>query len=237
MNKEQIFKHESLKLIVFEAEQHKESVAKIPKFQRGIVRIKEICGKIENHKPVQEQDLKGITDKKDGIKDELVNALVVITGALQSYAYEMKKYVLREKINFSASEFGTMSKSDLVSTAAIVIGELKQLTKEELADEGIAEADVARLKELREEFNNESNSPRKAIINRCNQTQIIADLIDEGWELKRESLDKLIVQFKQKDPEFYLKYQAAYSVQTRRKHFNNNGTTIVEENEVEESVG
>jgi hypothetical protein len=57
---------------------------------------------------------------------------------------------------------------------------------------------------------------REAVIDRSGVTERLRKLFDEGNSLVRDTLDRLAVQFKRKDPEFYMKYKAARLVNYRR---------------------
>ena len=178
MRKDQNAKHDCLKLIVYEAEQHKTSVALISKFEIGIAREKAICKEIDELKVLQEQDITGITEDKDHLQEDLVNAMYDFSGALQSYAHEKKMNTLREKVNFSFYTLESLNKADICTTATIIINEAEAISAEDLAAEGITAEELANFKTLKETFSSEKNAPRKAIINRSTHTLKIAKLID-----------------------------------------------------------
>ncbi len=233
MNKVQSAKLRNIKLICSEAKQHSENVAKVPKFGLGVARLNEISKEIDELRVHQEKDNTGATSDKNQLKEDFISILTDMIGALQSSAHSKKDNALYERVNFSESELETLKERRLNAVGSLVIQEAEALTAENLLAEGISTEDLAQLKQLHQDFTEKIDEPRELAIERSNYTHKIAQLIDEAWELKKQVLDKLISQFKRKDPDFYLKYQAASQVIYKRK--NKNGTEIiVESNETPE---
>ncbi len=216
MNYIQTAQLESYKLIVFEAETYKESIADIPKFASSITKLQEICNEIDKIRVEQESDLTGITEDKLKILDDLITEIVYLSGALQSYAREKENNTLYERINFKEYLLIRAAHLSVSSAAGIIIDEAEKLSPEDLAAEGIGTGDLERFKKLHVEFKNKMQTPRQAIINRKVYTEKIADLLREAYELKKDILDNLAVQFRKRNPEFYFKYKAACNVIIKR---------------------
>jgi hypothetical protein len=212
MNKVQSAKLRNIKLICSEAVQHAESVAKVPKFESGVARLNEIYKEINELKVHQEKDNTGATSDKNQLKEDLITSLVDFIGAIQSFAHSKKDKALHERVNFSESELETMKERRLNTIGSLIIAEAEALAAEDLLTEGISAEDLFQLKQLHQAFAAKIDEPRELAIERSNYTRKIAELMDEAWELKKQILDKLISQFKRKDPDFYLKYQAASQV-------------------------
>jgi len=233
MNRLQNSRLDCLNLIVYEAEKHAAAVALIPAFEADINTVKGICVEISSLKPKQEIDLTGITNKKNQVKEDLAELLADLSGAVQAHAYEQKNQVLFESAGFTLNTLSTMKKTDLISTAEIIISQAETMTAEELTTHGFTAEEMAQVKTYLSDYKAQAQEPRRVIIDRSGYTAKIEELIEKAWKIKKEKLDRLVSQFKRKDPDFYLKYNAASQVSyQRRNKINTNGEQeVVTENE------
>jgi hypothetical protein len=215
MNKYQTAKHDSLKLIVKESKNNPESVAKVPKFGIVVNRIEEICNEIEPHQIEQEKNLTGITVDKDIIVENLTDSTVEISGAVYSYAHDINDNALMARVNYKSTRLESMSQSKLVAVAGVVLEEALKIPTTDLANEGISGEDLTAYQELIARFSVVKSSKKEAVIDRSGTTKKLNNLFKEASSLLKDKLDRLAVQFKRKDPEFYLKYKAARVVHYR----------------------
>jgi hypothetical protein len=215
MNKYQTAKHDSLKLIVKESKNNPESVAKVPKFGIVVNRIEEICNEIEPHQIEQEKNLTGITVDKDIIVENLTDSTVEISGAVYSYAHDINDNALMARVNYKSTRLESMSQSKLVAVAGVVLEEALKIPTTDLANEGISGEDLTAYQELIARFSVVKSSKKEAVIDRSGTTEKLNNLFKEASSLLKDKLDRLAVQFKRKDPEFYLKYKAARVVHYR----------------------
>ncbi len=236
MNAYQNAKHNCFKLTVFEAKQHQETVSQVPVFEAAVNRLDIISNELDELKVLQEQDITGVTVDKEHIKDELVPLLGDLANAVQVHALKTKKQTLFEKVNYSENVLDLLPKDKLNTVAAIIIGEAEKLPAENMSEMGISVDDLVGIKEKHSSYKQLLRAPRQASIERSNYTERISKLIDEGWDIMKNTLDKLIGQFRRKDPDFFLKYQAASHIAyTRRRHNGNNTEDIKDEdNEAKE---
>ena len=215
MNKYQTAKFDSFELIVKESGNNPESIAKVPKFGSFVNRIDEICNEIGPHRVEQEKNLTGITTEKDVIFENLADFTVEISGAIYSFAHEMNDNVLMAKVNYKPTRIESMSQSKLIAFAGITLDEALKIPSNELADQGISAKDLATYQELLARFSSVKSSKKEAVIDRSGTTKKLNNLFKEATSLVNDKLDRLAVQFKRKDPEFYLKYRAARTVHYR----------------------
>ena len=215
MNKYQTARLDSLNLIVKESKNNPDSIALVPKFATVIARIETICNEIESLQILQEKDLKGITADKDVALETLTDTTIEIAGAIFSYASERKNNTLMSKVNYKPTALERMSQSELVAAAGIILEEAKLIPSRDLNAEGINIDDITAYEQLIMNFKEMKSSKREAVIDRSGTTENLANLFKEASTLVNGTLDRLAVQFKRKAPEFYLKYKAARSVQTR----------------------
>lgn len=211
-------KLEIYRLIILEAIKAASSVAQVPEFEAKIERLKEILAEIDRISIEQEKDLSGYTVDKNRLKNELVQILSEIAGALQSYALEKGNNSLYETINFSYNSLNKMRQAKVVDVGTLIHSEAIKLSAEDLARYGISTADLEEMSGLLARLKKDIDVPRHGAIAQSNQTQNLKLLFKEGNLLKKNHLDKLINLFKRRDPDFYMKYMAAKNLIYRPSH-------------------
>jgi hypothetical protein len=209
MNKYQSARLDSLNLIVKESSNNPESITLVPKFGTVINQLQDICTELGEHRVDQEKDLTGITTNKDVALENLADSCIEIAGAVHSYAYDKQDHALMEKVNYKSAEIEKMTQAEVVAAAGIILEEALKIPVTDLANEGITAKEITDFKELISYFKSIKSSNREAVIDRSGTTEKINELFREASSLIKNKLDRLALQFKRKDPEFYLKYKAA----------------------------
>ncbi len=105
-----------------------------------------------------------------------------------------------------------MNQSKVVAVAGIVLNETLKVPAADLAKESITAKGIRDYKQLILHFKEIKSSKHEAVIDRSGTTEKINELFKEASSLLKGKLDRLAVQFKRKDPAFYLKYKAARKV-------------------------
>jgi len=223
MNNYQKARLSAYKLIVAEAKKAALSVSKISKFEKGVAELEEIIIKIEALQTQQEKDTTGITANMRQLIDQLIEIMADIAGALQSHANEKGDKEIAEKVNFTESSLSAMRKQDLVSACSLLVDEIAKLSAEELAAEGISAEEVAELKKFHESVKQKQQSPQMAMIDQSNDTDNLRKLFDRAGNIKKNTLDMLVRQFKRKDPDFHQRYLTASKVVYKKASRKTNG--------------
>jgi len=139
----------------------------------------------------------------------LIDYLVDIAGAIYAYALDKNDNSLMAKVNFTASEVEKMSQSEIITAAKIVNEEAGKVAASDMTDHGISADELKEFGELNDYFQVIKSSTREAIIDRSGSTEKLRKLFIEARKLVKGTLDRLAMQYKRKDPDFYLKYRAA----------------------------
>jgi hypothetical protein len=216
MNDYQKAKQTSHQLIVIEARQYPNVVSLIPTFATGIDRLETISNQIDVLRVQQSRNITGVTDDKNAVMEDVIDYMIELSGAVHSYAVSTNNQTLKAKVNYKESTIERMSQPDLITAAAIVIEEADKIGPA-LANEGISTTDLNEFRTAFDKFKETSSEPREAIIDRTGYTQQLADLFSEASDLKKNTLDRLAIQFKRKAPEFYAKYKSASMVIYKRR--------------------
>jgi hypothetical protein len=217
MNDYQKAKQTSHQLIVIEARQYPNVVSLIPTFATGIDRLETISNQIDVLRVQQSRNITGVTDDKNAVMEDVIDYMIELSGAVHSYAVSTNNQTLKAKVNYKESTIERMSQPDLITAAAIVIEEADKIGPA-LANEGISTTDLNEFRTAFDKFKETSTEPREAIIDRTGYTQQLADLFSEASDLKKNTLDRLAIQFKRKAPEFYAKYKSASMVIYKRRY-------------------
>jgi hypothetical protein len=220
MTADQEERHASNKLVVQEAEANPQSMNLIPSFAAGIVKLKEINDQVDKLRPLQERDTSGVTVNKNFTLENLRIFTIDIAGAVHSYAYVKKDFVLMKVVNFGKAKVNRMTQEKIISAADTVLSESKKLLPADLEKEGISAAELKEYDEMVTYYRGISTSVRGAIIDTSGYTAAVLALFGESVALFKNSLDKLGNQFERKDHAFYLKYKAA------RNHIDRGGPSV-----------
>jgi hypothetical protein len=215
MDKFQTTKLDSLKLIVKESSNNPASIALVPTFGTVVNQLDQICSEIEKRQTLQEKDLTGITADKDIALEDMADSTLEIAGAVYSWAHDRNDNTLMAKVDFKKNRIDTMTQSELGSTARIVLEEAVKIPSDELANEGISANELTAYQSSIAHFGEVKSSKNEAVIDRSGTTEKLNLLFKQANTLLKNKLDRLAVQFKRKDPDFYLKYKAARKVHYR----------------------
>jgi hypothetical protein len=209
MNDYQEEKHNSNQLVVKVAKENPDVIRQIPDFEEGINKLDVINKEVEEIRPLQEQDNTGIAEHKGYSLQKLLNKTLDISGAVYSWANKKSDQALMERVNFKTGKLSKMMPGMLISAATTTLEEAKKVPAADLAKAGITAAELTAYEEMVTYFKGIANSPRAAIIETSVHTKRLKELFAESSALFRETLDRLARQFKDKAPDFYLKYRGA----------------------------
>ncbi len=212
MNKYQIAKLDSHKLVVQVARTDKTTTDSIPNFAKGIDALEVIVTDLDQMKIEQEKNITGIADDKSDVQEDLCDYLLDVSGAIHSYAYDKKNYTLMAKVDIKPNTVEKMLQADIITACESVKLEAAEVPVADLAKEGITAQDLETFAKLIDDYKKVKPTPREAIVERSTYTANIKDLFTEANHLIKNSLDRLAAQFKRKNPDFYLKYKAARNI-------------------------
>lgn len=188
------------------------SVAMIPLFKQKVDQVAVIVAEIKELVPLQKENNKGITTQKNNLYDDLVDLELDIAGAIHAYAVEVKDVQLQEKSNLKTSVV-----SRVVQNALILHGEqiqklLKLIPAESFEELGLSNRELDEFNTKLAGFKSIVNDKSIVTIDQSAVSLRIRDCFAQLSEIKSSSLNRLVRQFKRKDPEFYFKYKAAMVV-------------------------
>lgn len=215
MNYYQKARLSSNKQIVIEAENHAAEVAVIPTFVRGIEQLKVTNSQLDELSAIQSEDLTGITEDKNEVQHEVIDYLLQFSGAIHSYAGQQGNKSLQSLVNFKIGKIELLDRHEIIDAAATVLREARKVPARALANEGITPDEITRFDNVLTQLKGYSNTRQTAGIDQQDVTRRIAKLFAQAADIKKNTLDRLVLQFQRKAPEFYNKYKTASNVTYR----------------------
>ena len=188
------------------------SMAMIKNFKKGIDRLLAIIVKIYANTTEQAINITGVTRDKLTLLNLLIGQLLEVSGAVHSYAEAKGDKTLQGRVNYKLWTVEKLDQVQVVAAAEIVLAEALKITPLELEDEGISAQEMTAFSETLAQFRDTKSDNKVAVGSRRLNTEVIAQLFTEAYNLKKNTLDRLAVQFQRKDPEFYIKYKDASRV-------------------------
>ena len=218
MNKYQIAKLVTYKIMVRVTREYPQIMSLSPRFNRGIDRLEAICLEIDALGTRHTSNITGVTGAKNSLLKKLAGYLIEVAAAVYSYAISKNDYILQARVkNYKKSAVNRLSQTKVLIAASIVVGEASKIAPEELAMEGISAEGMTEFREAYTHFSEASPKPRQAIIIRSGYAKELIILFAEASRLKRNTLDPLVIQFKRKSPQFYQQYKDGSNLIYRRK--------------------
>jgi hypothetical protein len=136
----------------------------------------------------------------------LCNSAEGLAAALYAYATAEEDPILQEKANYSHSDLIKLKDDELPfvvqnlhNDAAAIVGDLETY--------GVTAATLESLQDLIDEYNENAAAPRNAVALRKTYVAQLITLFKEADEILKTQLDKLALQFKLSQPEFYNTYK------------------------------
>lgn len=179
----------------------------IPAYAKEVTAFNDIVNQLAEQLNVQRMKISGATQAKYSRRNELIDLVISIAGALHSYAKRTNDKRLQSTTDIERSDL-TDSRDSYMIEASQGVANAAQKHTSALQDYNITQEMITQLQSMIDEFRPLSVAPRDAIVIRSAATKRIAVLIKEADETLNSSLDKLMETFKNTHPQFYTEYFA-----------------------------
>ena len=190
--------------------------------------FKQIIVKMGNAVQKQSTNISGVTEEKKQRRQKMTDKTFVVGQLVSAYAIAKKMTALDAEVNFPVSSLNRMQDDEVGEICSKVYLKAKEHLAD-LADYGITTAVLSELKELIDNYNSNTQLNKTAINEKSEQTKIIAQLTKEGKALLTNSFDKLMLIFKDSNPEAYNAYVAARNSMPKRHAKKSNGDVMEDE--------
>jgi hypothetical protein len=185
--------------------------AGVPAFGAAFAKFSECVDRIEEFAQKQAERSNGATADKKRCRESMCDAAQVIAGAVRAYAIDNDDLELAGKVDFSRSTLlGGRDRTS--SEKSQTIHRLASDKVAELSDHGVTAAKLKSLQTKIDAYVACLQRPRQIIAASKTATAQLESEIETADLLLTDSLDGLVLQFKDSEPAFYNNYTNARAV-------------------------
>ena len=178
----------------------------LPAFVNAFGNFENAIAGIDTQRQIQEGRTTGITENKQKEEDEMIQITLEIAAAVYAYASIIGDNELRDKVSYSPSYLRNSRDNTLKDISQVIHDEADKVIAN-LADYGKTPADLAQLQKEIDDFAAILAKPRTAIGTRSTATTRLVELFQQGDDLLKNQLDKLMISYQNSEPVFYQTYQ------------------------------
>ena len=164
--------------------------------------------KIDTERSLIEKSTEGVTKAKRNAETALIRMAFSISAGLAAFAVRSKNEVLLAEVNFKKSDFELMRNNKLIATGRMLVAEAQKHT-DVLSGYQVTPDDVAQLEAAIANFEALVPAPQRSIGDNKMKREDLDDLFKQANTLMRDVMDRMIVPYESKAPEFYRAYQNA----------------------------
>lgn len=155
---------------------------------------------------LEAQVITGVAINKADLKQSLCTSAEVLAAALYAYATAEEDPILQEKAKYSYSDLFKLKDDELTLIVQNLHNDANTIVAS-LENYGVTAATLTSLQNLIEEYSDTVSAPRNAAAQRKAYGTQLKTLFKEVDDILKKQLDKLAVQFKTTQPEFYNTYK------------------------------
>ena len=155
----------------------------------------------------QQASRDGLADAKAVVRQDLAEAAHEIVALTHACAVEIGQEAVAKRTDLSLSAVQAGTEAQFIDRCKGILAAAAELT-DESDDFGVTTAKLKNVKDLLAEFETLKPQPRAGAAIGRSATRRIETLLGRASNLLRSRLDRLMVQFKKSQPDFYESYLA-----------------------------
>jgi hypothetical protein len=207
------------------AASHETDINAVPALVKSLGDLEEVTGGMAEQFELTVPP-SGATDARKMTMQALVRAGLEVAGAIHSYATEAEDGELAARVRFSESSLARGGPAQLAARCR-AIAALAAENLASLADANISQAKLTAFGKKIEAAEKGALKPRESTVRRSAANQALARLRRKGNTILKGRVDKLMVPFRETQPEFYGEYKAARRIVDSRNATNGNPASLV----------
>lgn len=153
----------------------------------------------------QQRTTKGVTTNKKNKKLLLIDKALVVAGGILSVAQDTNDSELFELVNFTASELEHIGDTLLLDRVTLIL-DTGNTHAAAILPKGITAVILGELQTMLTEYETVVVSPRDLIVDKKTATAQLKVMFLDTDALLKDNLDRLMMQFKTSNNEFFRKY-------------------------------
>jgi len=211
MTKREISKYNCYAQIASALESHSQAYSDHVQFKKGAVAFTSVLDSLDELSARQSAKTDGVSTDKAQALHLLGDCAYKIASAVSACAHDAGNGDLAGRVAYSRSNITRGPEAAVISRCKSIQSAITEYA-EQIADYGVAAADLTNLKKKIDAFQALQPKPRRAKASTSSATKELKKVIRQADTLLGEKLDKLVVQFQDSDPTFYNEYASARKV-------------------------
>ncbi len=181
-------------------------VATVPAFQTAFTNFQDIFSSIIETAQEEAQVIKGVAMDKAQAKKDLVQKAVDISSSVYAYAVTQNDNTLKEQVNFSLTDLLRL-KDEILGPTCLNISNAANDNVANLVGYGITAAVITDFNDMITNYMGAVSNPRNAVTQRATYSASLKDYFKSGDDILKNQMDKIALQFKAANLEFYTTYK------------------------------
>lgn len=206
--------------------------SELPAFVDIFGKFENIISDIYTQHQIQKKNITGITENKHKEEIEMMAITLDIAAAVYAYAASVGDDELRDSVNYSPSNLRN-ARDTVLKDICQSIHDAANGVVTELDDYGVTPEILEKQQKEIDDFVEILAKPRTAINKRATATAYLKELFKQADNLLKHQLDKLMITYRIREPEFYNNYRYARRiVDTGSRSKKEEGDSKEPENEI-----
>jgi hypothetical protein len=180
-------------------------VASVPAFQTAFNDFQDIFSSILETAQLESQNITGVAMDKTQLRTTVVESTINVAAAVYAYAISTNNNTLKERVNYSLTELSHL-KDELLGPTCMDISQAANDNIANLAPYNITAAVLTDLNANIGQYMLSVSGPRNAVTQRATYKTTIKNLFKDGDNILKNQMDKIALQFKTTNLEFYTTY-------------------------------
>lgn len=208
MNKDQSNHYSMFKSVNSLLTQESELISSIPALVRVAAQLDENVKQIEAVDSGKIGMTEGKADAKGNIKRSLARKIGIVADALYNYAVEKDLHDLEKTVNISEYRLFRLAENNLLSESKALVA-LTTGKETDLADQGLTAEEIADANSEIASYEDAINAKNTGTESSIASNKNLDSLISETSALLETRVDRFMKKFRNGNPDFYNRYNAA----------------------------
>ncbi len=192
--------------VITHAEANTTITATVPAFATQVTTLRSIYNDIVDAVQNETKAITGVAMDKTQVRQIATDLALQVSAAVFSYAAATSNNTLKEQVNFTATGFKKM-RDEMVVPNCNNIHNIATTHLASLAPYGLTTTVLSDLADATQAYADIIATPRNAVAQRTSYSEAIKNLMKDADSLLKLQMDKVALQFKINNPEFYNAYK------------------------------
>lgn len=181
-------------------------ITTVPAFVTALASFQTTFDDLQTAAQAEIQAIAGVTIDKAEQRKTLVELATDMAASIFAFASATDNFILKEQVNLTFSDFNRL-KDELLTPACQNVLDAANANSAALVVYGVTAAKITAFSTAITDYATAVPGPRNAVAQRSSAGTTIKELFKTGDEILKEQMDKLALQFKTANPEFYNTYK------------------------------